>query len=59
MRNSGITLTVSKPKTEIRKKTFAYAGASLWNSMPTHIKTARNIVQFKKLVKEFIVAKRL
>ena len=41
-------LLVPKPHTEIYKKSLAYSGAKLWNTLPLPIKQSTSLGQFKK-----------
>ena len=38
LRSSGFNLMVPKPKTEMLRKCFSYAGPVTWNSLPEYIK---------------------
>ena len=40
-------LTIPIPKTEFKKRSISYSGATLWNSMTDDLKTACNISQFR------------
>ena len=40
-------LAIPKPKTESRKRSISYAGATLWNSLPDALKKSCNISRFK------------
>ena len=41
-------LSIPKPRTEFKKRSFSYCGATLWNSLPDAIKSSCNLSQFKK-----------
>ena len=41
-------LSIPKPRTEFKRRSFSYCGATLWNSLPDAIKSSCNITQFKK-----------
>ena len=43
------SLSIPKPRTELKKRSFSYGGAILWNNMCTEIKQARDVEYFKKL----------
>ena len=38
-----------KPNSEILRKAFSYSGSIVWNSLPSHIKSAKSLNQFKSL----------
>ena len=48
LRNAGIELSLPFPKHEFRKNCFEYAGAKIWNSLPTAVRTANNVNDCKK-----------
>ena len=58
LRNAGIDLSLPFPKHEFRKKCFEYAGAKIWNSLPTAVRTANNVDIFKMTVKNHIISLR-
>jgi hypothetical protein len=33
------------------ERAFAYAGPSAWNDLPTHVRKAQSLPEFKKLLK--------
>lgn len=47
-------LIIPKFRTESLRNSFHISTAKLWNSLPSHIRTASSITIFKKLIKEFI-----
>ena len=42
LRTSGINLNVPKPRTELLRKSFCYAGPNTWNQLPMDIKSLVN-----------------
>ena len=42
-------LYVPKPKTEIFRKSFAYSGSKLWNSLPVTVRGAATLPEFRQL----------
>ena len=48
LRDSFHKLNLPKPRTNYLKRSFAYSGALLWNSLPEIIRAIRSIGQFKK-----------
>ena len=58
LRNAGTDLSLPFPKHEFRKKCFQYAGAKIWNSLLTAVRTANNIGIFKMAVKKHIISLR-
>ena len=46
-------LQVPKPSSELFRNSFRYKGATLWNSLPSHIKDAPDIYRFKCLYKKW------
>ncbi len=42
-------LTIEKPNTEYKKRSFSYRGATLWNSLDENVRNACNLVSFKRL----------
>ena len=48
-------LYVPCPRTNILKRSFAYQGVLVWNSLPDHVKSACNLTTFKTMCKEFLV----
>ena len=45
--SSNEQLYVPKPKTELFRKTLTYSGSVIWNSIPTHIRNAQSVREFK------------
>ena len=45
-------LVIPKPKTDFKKRSISYCGATTWNSLPDELKTACNLNQFKKNYKQ-------
>ena len=46
-------LQIPKPSLELFRNSFRYKGATLWNSLPSHIKDASDIDRFKCLYKKW------
>ena len=42
---------VPRVRMEVAKQSFNYAGAKLWNNLPTEIRSTISYPEFKKLVK--------
>ena len=42
-----------KPKRNMGKRTFKYAGAIYFNSLPNYVKSARSVNSFKKMLTEY------
>ena len=42
------TLYVQKPNLEIYRKTFAYSGSKIWNTLPESVRSAPSLEAFKK-----------
>ena len=41
-------ITLPKPRTGLFKTTISFSGASLWNTIPTQIKSCNSLISFKK-----------
>ena len=59
VKNSGYTLrgyknlSIPKPRTDSKKRSFSYCGSTMWNSLPDAVKSSCNLAQFKmKYLKE-------
>ena len=50
LRNSQTDLVLPFPKSEFKKKTFSYNGATLWNSLPMTAKQYNSMSCFKRLI---------
>ena len=51
LRNGKLNLAIpKKPRTENLKKSFAYRGAKICNSLPAQVKAAKSLNSFKKIV---------
>ena len=48
---------LKKTKTNIGSKSIKITGATLYNSLPSHVKDSRTIKSFKKVVKETFLQK--
>ena len=46
-------LNLPPVKTSYGQKAFSFAGASLWRTLPPHIRTANNPQSFNRLAKDF------
>ena len=44
-------LFIPKPKTEFKKRSFSFIAPSIYNNLPTHIRTATSLQMFKKQIK--------
>ena len=51
LRNSQTDLVLPFPKSEFKKKTFSYNGATLWNNLPMTAKQYNSMSCFKRLIK--------
>ena len=51
LRNSFKNLKLPKIRGEHLKRSFAYSGAKLWNSLPRYLKEEENLDKFKQLLK--------
>lgn len=38
-----------RPNTELFRKSFSYSGSFLWNNLPTYVRNANSLAQFKRL----------
>ncbi len=47
LRDTDGKLAVPMPRTNYLKNSFAYSGATLWNSLPIHLRMASTLRQFK------------
>ena len=52
LRDSENKLNVPLPRTNYYKNSFSYSGAILWNSLPSNLREAESLGQFKLLLKE-------
>ena len=48
LRNRKLCLVLPKPQTEYLKKSFAFSGVKLWNTLPEDVKCSNSLSQFKK-----------
>ena len=46
---SNSQLYLRKPNSELLRKSFSYTGSKIWNGIPSHIKSAKSLAQFKSL----------
>lgn len=42
-------LYIPKPRTELYRKSFAYSGSKIWNSLPNNVKKSKTLNEFKQL----------
>ena len=56
-RNSYQRLKIPKRKTTIRLKTLSYVGPSFWNKLPSFLKHAQTLNNFKHKMKEYFSTK--
>ena len=56
LRSASTTSLVPNRSRTIRygKRLIGTSAATLWNAQPNHIKSARNVIQFKRLLKEVL-----
>ena len=56
LRSASTTSLVPNRSRTIRygKRLIGTSAATLWNALPNHIKSARNVIQFKRLLKEVL-----
>ena len=40
-------LSIPKPRTDFKKRSFSYYGSFMWNTLPDAVKSSCNISQFK------------
>ena len=50
LRDSTNKLNVPLPRTNYRKKSFSYRGATLWNSLPCNLRQEKSLNRFKQLL---------
>ena len=48
LRSNDNDLALPKPKTNFLKRSFRYSAAKLWNSLPSEVKEASSLYQFKR-----------
>ena len=51
---SQMLLLVPKPRLEIYRRSFAYSGSLLWNSLPAEVRQAPNLGTFKVLLVKYL-----
>ena len=49
-------LTLPKPNCEIFRQSFMYLGPLMWNSLPCHIRNISDIIQFKNIIKNYVMS---
>lgn len=54
LRDSGNKLNVPLPRTNYYKNSFTYSGATLWNSLPSEVRHAESLGQFKSALKSVL-----
>ena len=47
LRNSEMRLALPQPRTDYVRKSFAYSGAALWNTLPADIRVSKTLGEFK------------
>ena len=47
------TCTLTKPKCNMGKRTFKYAWAVYFNSLPNYVKSATSVISFKKMLTKY------
>ena len=50
LRDSQSKLSLPKPRTDFRKRSFEYSGAKVWNELPDRIRSSTSFKQFKREV---------
>ena len=48
------SMILPKPRIDLFKTSFSFAGASLWNSIPTHITSCSTLVSFKTQLRKWL-----
>jgi hypothetical protein len=54
LRDSVNKLAAPLPRTNYLKNSFSYTGAVLWNSLPSNIRQAESLTEFRQLLKHHI-----
>jgi hypothetical protein len=54
LRDSVNKLAAPLPRTNYLKNSFSYSGAVLWNSLPSNIRQAESLTEFRQLLKHHI-----
>jgi hypothetical protein len=54
LRDSVSKLAAPLPRTNYLKNSFSYSGAVLWNSLPSNIRQAESLIEFRQLLKHHI-----
>jgi hypothetical protein len=54
LRDSVNKLAAPLPRTNYLKNSFSYSGAVLWNSLPSNIRQAESLIEFRQLLKHHI-----
>ena len=49
-----LNVIAPKPNIECFKRSFRFAGAKVWNSLPHDLQNVQSIQSFKKLCKQFL-----
>ena len=47
-------LNVPKPNLECFRRSFSFSGASAWNQLPTNVKSAQSLLDFKGLLWNYL-----
>ncbi|WP_419635651.1 hypothetical protein, partial [Thiolapillus sp.] len=48
------SMILPKPRIDLFKTSFSFAGASLWNSIPTHITSCSTLISFKTQLRKWL-----
>ena len=56
LRSNDNDLALPKPKTNFLKRSFSYSAAKLWNSLPSEVKEASSLYQFKRSISTMLRA---
>jgi hypothetical protein len=54
LRDSVNKLAAPLPRINYLKNSFSYSGAVLWNSLPSNIRLAESLIEFRQLLKHHI-----
>ena len=54
LRNSEKNFQLPNCKTDHYRKSFAFSGAEIWNSLPANLKEAQSLETFKKQLKKHL-----
>ena len=51
LRGSKFDMQLPKPKTNSKKRPFAYRGAIAWNTLPNHVRSIKTLNSFKAFLR--------